>query len=83
MKGGKVADSPHRRTIHVVANAVGNGGPQSPRVAQATAVICTQAQCGPDQAFDLLRDKAFLLGQTLEYTALDVLDYIIRFDPKK
>jgi hypothetical protein len=56
-------------------------GPQSDRIAQAIEVIRSQVQCGPDRAFDLLRDRALLLDQTLEYTALDVLDNIVRFDP--
>ena len=55
-------------------------GPQSDRVAQAMVMICEQRGCPPDRAFDLLREKAFMLGQTLEYTALDVLDNIISFD---
>jgi len=55
-------------------------GPGSDRVAQAVEMICAQRKCGPEQAFDLLREKAFMLDQTLEFTALDVLDDIIRFD---
>jgi AmiR/NasT family two-component response regulator len=55
-------------------------GPGSDRVAQAVEMIRGQRNCGSDQAFDLLREKAFMLGQTLEYTALDVLDDLIRFD---
>jgi hypothetical protein len=43
-------------------------------------LICTHVGCGPDKAFDLLRERALLLGQTLEYTSLDVLDHVIRFD---
>ena len=33
-------------------------------------MIRDQRNCGADQAFDLLREKALMLGQTLEYTAL-------------
>ena len=70
---------PHRRTVGSLSDA-GNGGPQSDRVLQAQGMISVQRGCGMDEAFDLLREKAFVLGQTLEYTALDVLDHIIRFD---
>jgi len=54
--------------------------PQNDRVTQAMELICTHVGCGPDKAFDLLRERALLLGQTLEYTSLDVLDHVIRFD---
>jgi hypothetical protein len=56
-------------------------GPQSDRIAQAIEVIRSQVQCAPDRALDLLRERALPLDQTLEYTALDVLDNIVRFDP--
>jgi hypothetical protein len=55
-------------------------GPQSDRITQAIEVIRSQVRCGPDRAFDLLRERALLLDQTLEHTALDVLDEILRFD---
>jgi len=55
-------------------------GPQSDRITQAIEVIRNQVHCGPDRAFDLLRERALLLGQSLEDTALDVLDNIVRFD---
>jgi hypothetical protein len=55
--------------------------PQSDRVAQAIEVIRSQVHCAPGRAFDLLHERALLLGQTLEHTALDVLDNIVRFDP--
>jgi AmiR/NasT family two-component response regulator len=55
-------------------------GPQSDRVSQATGMISVQAGCTLAEAFDLLRERAVDLGQTLEHTALDTLDHIIRFD---
>jgi AmiR/NasT family two-component response regulator len=55
-------------------------GPQSDRVSQATGMISVQAGCTLAEAFELLRARAMLLGQTLEDTALDTLDHIIRFD---
>jgi AmiR/NasT family two-component response regulator len=56
-------------------------GPQSDRVSQATGMISVQAGCTLAEAFDLLRERAFALGQMIEHTALDVLDGLIRFDP--
>jgi AmiR/NasT family two-component response regulator len=55
-------------------------GPQSDRVSQATGIISVQAGCTLAEAFDLLRERAFALGQTLELTALDVIDGVLRFD---
>jgi len=43
-------------------------------------MISVQAGCTLAEAFDLLRERAVQLGQTLEHTALDTLDRIIRFD---
>jgi hypothetical protein len=56
-------------------------GPTSARVAQATGIISVQAHCAVEAAFDLLRERAFTLGQTLDVTALDVVDHVIRFEP--
>jgi hypothetical protein len=58
-----------------------NWGPQSDRVSQATGMVSAQAECSLAVAFDLLRERAFSIGQQLELTALDVLDGVIRFDP--
>jgi AmiR/NasT family two-component response regulator len=55
-------------------------GPQSDRISQATGMISVQAACSLAEAFDLLRERAFAMNQTLEYTALDVIDGEIRFD---
>ena len=55
-------------------------GPQSDRVSQATGMISVQALCDVREAFDLLRERAFVLNQTLELTALDVIDGEVRFD---
>jgi AmiR/NasT family two-component response regulator len=63
-----------------MSDSVGSGFEAIDRVAEAVEEICAQRNCGADQAFDLLREKAFQLGQTMEYTALDVLDRVIRFD---
>ena len=43
-------------------------------------MISVQAECTLAEAFDLLRERAFVLDQMLEHTALDVVDGIIRFD---
>jgi AmiR/NasT family two-component response regulator len=55
-------------------------GPQSDRVSQATGMISVQVRCTVAEAFDLLRERAFALGQALELTALDVVDGTLRFD---
>jgi len=55
-------------------------GPTSPRVQQAIGMISVQADCTIADAFDLLRERAFALEQTLEHTALDVIERKIRFD---
>ena len=40
-----------------------------------------QAGCGLEEALHRLIIRAEAIGQTIEDTALDVLDSIIRFDP--
>lgn len=55
-------------------------GPQSPRVSQATGMVSVQATCSIPEAFNLLRERAFALDQSLEHTALDVIDGFVRFD---
>ena len=55
-------------------------GPQSDRVSQATGMISVQAGCTLAEAFDLLRERAFVLDQMLELTAIDVIDGALRFD---
>ncbi len=49
-------------------------------VAYATGVVAKACDCGPIEAFDRLTILAAASGQTLEYTALDVLDGVIQFD---
>jgi hypothetical protein len=55
-------------------------GPQSDRVSQATGMISVQAACTLAEAFDLLRERAFVLDQMLELTAIDVIGGALRFD---
>jgi hypothetical protein len=50
-------------------------------VSQATGMVATQVACGLIEAFDRLKIRANAMGQTLEDTALDVIDGVIRFDP--
>ena len=50
------------------------------RVHQATGMICAQVGCGVSEAFDRLKLRSAARGQTLDETALDVLDGVIRFD---
>ena len=61
------------------------GGPTdgeilSAHVHQATGMVSVQAECTIPEALARLRGRAAELGQSLEHTALDVLDGIIRFD---
>jgi hypothetical protein len=51
-------------------------------IGYATGQIVRQADCEVFDAFDRLAERARALGQSLEHTALDVLDGIIRFDDK-
>ena len=48
-------------------------------VARATGIIARACDCGPIEAFDRLAALAVATGQSLEHTALDVLDGIIVF----
>ena len=60
------------------------GGPSDERVsevvARATGLVAVQAECDLIEAFDRLKIRAAAMGQTLEDTALDVIDGVIRFD---
>jgi hypothetical protein len=47
-------------------------------VADATGVIARACDCGPIEAFDRLQVRAQAMGQSLEHTALDVIDGVIR-----
>ncbi len=51
-------------------------------VHQAAGMIAAQADCDVAEAFGRLTIRAAATGQTLEHTALDVLDGVIRFDSK-
>jgi hypothetical protein len=51
-------------------------------IGYATGQVVRQADCEVIEAFDRLAVRARALGQSLEHTALDVLDGIIRFDEK-
>jgi hypothetical protein len=48
-------------------------------VGHATGLIARECDCGPIEAFDRLQDRASALNQSLEHTALDVLDGLLRF----
>lgn len=55
-------------------------GELSDRVNQSVGMICDQADCDLAAALAALIVKAAEIGQSLDDTALDVLDGIIRFD---
>ena len=60
-----------------------NGYPDghlSDRVHQATGMISAQLNCEVDEAFNRLKIRAAAMDQTLDETALDVLNRVIRFD---
>jgi hypothetical protein len=46
---------------------------------QATGMIAAQADCDIDEAFHRLNIRAAAMGQTVQDTALDILDRRIRF----
>ena len=52
----------------------------SDKVHQATRMVSAQADCEMSEALNRLRIRAMAMGQSLEATALDVLDGLIRFD---
>jgi hypothetical protein len=52
----------------------------SDHVHQATGMIAAQVDCSIGEALDRMRIRAAATGQSLEHTALDVLDGVIRFD---
>jgi hypothetical protein len=52
----------------------------SNHVHQATGMIAAQVDCSIGEALDRLRIRAAATGQSLEHTALDVLDGVIPFD---
>ena len=43
-------------------------------------MIAAQVDCSIGEALDRMRIRAAATGQSLEHTALDVLDGVIRFD---
>ena len=53
---------------------------RSVHVHQAAGMIAVQANCDVEEAFGRLAIRAAAMGQTVEDTALDVLDRLIRFD---
>jgi len=54
--------------------------PLSYRVHQATGMISAQAECGLDEAVQLLIIRADATHESIEDMALDVIDGVIRFD---
>ena len=46
---------------------------------QATGMVAAQADCDIDEAFNRLNIRAAAMGQTVQDTALDILDRRIRF----
>jgi hypothetical protein len=53
---------------------------RSVHVHQAAGMIAVQANCDVEEALGRLTIRAKAMGQTVEDTALDVLDRLIRFD---
>ena len=50
------------------------------RVHQATGMISAQADCGLEEALQLLIIRADAAQESIEDMALDVIDGVIRFD---
>ncbi len=51
------------------------------QVHQATGIVGEQLHCSMLEALSRLIIRAKATGQTLDVTALDVIDGVIRFDP--
>ncbi len=52
----------------------------SVHVHQATGMVAAQAECDIAEAFARLTIRAAAMGQSLDDTALDVLDGVLRFN---
>jgi hypothetical protein len=68
--GSRVLDLPANLPREIRASVV---------IAYATGEVVRQADCELIEAFDRLAARARVTGQSLEHTALDVLDGIISF----
>lgn len=68
------------RSIRMDEMAGGIPDERSVHVHQAAGMIAVQANCDLEEAFGRLAIRAKAMGQTVEDTALDVLDRRIRFD---
>jgi hypothetical protein len=62
-----------------MAGGRSDGEQLSAHVHQATGIISVHAECTIPEALVLLRRRAEAMGQSLEHTALDVLDGLIHF----
>jgi hypothetical protein len=47
---------------------------------QAAGIVAEQAHCDIREAFGQLMTRSAPIGQSLDETALDVIDHVIRFD---
>jgi hypothetical protein len=47
---------------------------------QAAGIVAEQAHCDIREAFAQLIARSAAVGQSLDETALDVIDHVIRFD---
>ena len=64
-----------------MAGHPGDGGDFSDRVHQATSMVSAQLHCTLAEVLDRLIIRADASGQSLEHTALDVIDGELRFEP--
>jgi AmiR/NasT family two-component response regulator len=56
-----------------------NGATQSAQVSQAQGMVSVQAECSMPEALTMLRERAMLMGQTLDQIAVAVVERRIRF----
>jgi phage-related minor tail protein len=47
---------------------------------QAAGIVAEQAHCDIREAFRQLITRSAAIGQSLDDTALDVIDHVVRFD---
>jgi hypothetical protein len=55
----------------------------SVEVHQATGMVAAQAECTVAEALGRLIIRAEAMGQTLDLTALDILDDLVHFRPQE
>jgi hypothetical protein len=72
---------PNSRTVTAMARNPNGGGLFSDRVHQATGMVSAQQGCNLAEALGRMIIRARATDRSLERTASDVIDRVIRFTP--